>query len=141
MLNLMLFFAALLLFACNGGFMKQDVPEELTAKIMSTFPNAQDLDWEKVGENFEAEFEVNKVDYTALLSPSGEIIMYKYDVPETGFPEAIRTNISQNYNGMKADDYEMLVIDGAEYYQVELDNLGKVFSADGREQTQVTYWE
>jgi len=133
--------ATVFLFSCSNNLSGTEVPAVLTTTLMATFPEATDVEWEKKLEDYEAEFDINKVEYTALMNASGEMIMYKHDVTEQEFPEVVRAVIHQKYNGMKLDDYEKLFLNGQSYFQVELDGTGKVFSSDGQEQTQVTYWE
>ncbi|RDV15686.1 hypothetical protein DXT99_08470 [Pontibacter diazotrophicus] len=122
-----------------------DVPEAVKNTLTTNFSNAMDVEWEKSGTNYEADFDVAGVDHEALIEPSGEMLMYKYDIPETELPDAVTAAISQNYSGMHIDDAERLYQGNDEFYQVDLDNSGTdvhlVFSPDGQEQTEPAYWD
>lgn len=123
----------------------EDVPAAVREALMSSFPNATGIDWEKKGEDFEADFDVDRVDYNAMLTASGTVIKHKYDIPETELPEAIRATITQNYAEHKIDDPEVLVQNGDTLYQVELDHTTSkdeklVFSSDGQQVDQA-YWD
>lgn len=146
--NLMLLLG-LLQFSCDDdkdNDVKPDsVPETVKTTLAANFPNTTGLEWEKVGADYEADFDVDTVDHEALFSANGEMLKYKHDIPEAALPEAVKITISQNYSDMRLDDAEKLLQGNAEYYQVELDNSGAdkklVFSADGQEQTQPAYWD
>lgn len=130
----------------NDDDMKiEDVPATVREALLSTFPEATGIDWEKKGEDYEADFDVDRVDHNAMLNASGTVLKHKYDIPETDLPEAIRATISQNYANHKIDDPEVLVQNGDTLYQVELDHMTSmdeklVFSADGQKVDQA-YWD
>ncbi|PKV67447.1 PepSY-like domain-containing protein [Pontibacter ramchanderi] len=123
----------------------EDVPATVREALSSAFPNATDVDWEKKGEDYEADFDINRVDYSTLFNASGSLMKHKYDIAETELPEPIRANITQNYAEYKIDDPEVLVQDGDTLYQVELDHTTStdeklVFSTDGQKLTHA-YWD
>jgi hypothetical protein len=121
------------------------VPEAVKTTFAASFPNTVGLEWEKIGEDYEADFDVDTVDHEALFSANGEMLKYKFDITEADLPDAVKTAISQNYSDMRIDDAEKLLQGNDAYYQVELENgspdKNLVFSADGQEQTQMAYWD
>ena len=123
----------------------EDVPATVREALMSSFPNATGIDWEKKGEDYEADFDVDIVDYSAMINSSGTVIKHKYDIAATELPEAIRTAIGQNYADHKIDGPEVLVQNGDTLYQVELDHSTSkdeklVFSSNGQQVDQA-YWD
>ncbi|WP_299822360.1 PepSY-like domain-containing protein [uncultured Pontibacter sp.] len=124
---------------------EKDVPQAVKTALAQKYANATDLDWEKSGSNYEADFDVNKVDHTVILDPSGKIVMAKRDIDKKDLPQTINNAIAQKYKGMRLDDIEVVERDGKSYYQVELDEKGNdrhlVFSSDGNEVTEPTYWD
>ncbi|AKD02991.1 PepSY-like domain-containing protein [Pontibacter korlensis] len=122
-----------------------DVPAAVKDTLINTFPNAINIEWEKKGSDYEADFDQTTVDYSALLNASGNLLMHKYDIAESALPEEVKAAISQNYAGYIVDDAEELVQGETTFYQVELDNNKQeqklVFSADGHEQSQQPYWD
>ncbi|WP_162428391.1 PepSY-like domain-containing protein [Pontibacter pudoricolor] len=123
----------------------KDVPSTVAAALTQKFANATDLDWEMNGTNYEADFDVNRVDHNVLIDPSGKILMTKRDIQKKDLPQAVSSAISQNHKGLRLDDMEVLEIDGTTYYQVELDDKAGdkklVFTADGKEASNITYWD
>ncbi|WP_266203833.1 PepSY-like domain-containing protein [Pontibacter kalidii] len=137
------------LFACDNDkdddIKPDDVPAAVKETLSSTFPDAQHVEWEKKGEDFEADFDVATVEHDALFNASGSLLMHKFDVAETELPEQVKTAISQNYADYRIDDADELQKDGTTFYQVELEKDKQeqklVFAADGQEQTGVQYWD
>ncbi|WP_276498725.1 PepSY-like domain-containing protein [Pontibacter litorisediminis] len=123
----------------------KEVPEAVKSALTQKYANATDLEWEKDGNNYEADFDVDRIDYAAMIDPSGKILMTKRDVMEKDLPQGIRTAIDQKYKGMRVDDVEQVEKDGKTYYQLELDQKGQdkkiVFAEDGQEVTEPTYWD
>ncbi|WP_276499625.1 PepSY-like domain-containing protein [Pontibacter litorisediminis] len=136
------------LFACdkNSDDVKPgDVPAAVKETFGSTFADAQHVEWEKKGEDYEADFDVATVEHDALFSASGNLLKHKYDLPEAELPEAVKASINQNYAGFRVDDADVLVQEGNTLYQVELEQGNQeqklVFAADGQEQTGIPYWD
>jgi uncharacterized membrane protein YkoI len=123
----------------------KEVPAAVTSALTQKYATPTDLDWEMEGSNYEADFDVNRVDHTVLLDPSGKILMTKHDIQKKDLPQAVSSAISQKYKSMRLDDMELVEKDGKSYYQVELDAKGTdtklVFSADGKEVTEPAYWD
>ncbi|PRY09015.1 putative PepSY-like beta-lactamase-inhibitor [Pontibacter ummariensis] len=139
---------SLFLLSCNNDdddVAPNDVPEAVKSTLTASFSNAMNVEWEKVGDNYVAEFEVTGNEYDALIDPSGQLLLYKYDIPESELPDAVSAAIHQNYSDGQIDDAERLYQGNAEFYQVDLDNKGTglhlVFSPDGQEQTEPAYWD
>jgi uncharacterized membrane protein YkoI len=123
----------------------KDVPEAVKNALSQKYANATDLDWEKHGDNYEADFDVDRIDHAAMIDPSGKILMTRRDVMEKDLPQGLRTAIGQNYKGMRVDDVEQVEKDGKTYYQLELDQKGQdkkvVLAQDGKEVTDPAYWD
>ncbi len=140
-------FMASTLFACDNNsddVNPDDVPAAVKETLLSSFPDAADIDWEQKGDDYEADFDVNKVDYSALFNASGSLIKHKQDIPESELPDAVRAAINTDYAAYRLDDIERLEEGQTMLYQVELDNNTKdeklVYSADGQQAQQV-YWD
>lgn len=87
---------------------QKDVPQAVSSALTQKYANATDLDWEMDGANYEAEFDMDRVDHTVLLDPSGKILMSKRDIMEKDLPQTVRTAIGQNYKSMRLDDIELV---------------------------------
>lgn len=134
-------------FAANAqDVASKDVPQAVAAALSEKYPNASDLDWEMKGNNYEADFDVDRIDHKVVIDPSGKILMSKRDIMKGDLPQAVTAAIDKNYKGMRLDDMERIEKDGKTYYQVELDKRGQedkkvVFSEDGQEVSDPAYWD
>lgn len=123
----------------------RDVPRPVMKAFNSTFPDASDVEWEKKGKEYEADFEIQNIDYSARFSAQGNLVMQKNDVLVLDIPDAVNSTIENEYAGYHIDDVEKIEIEGREYFQVELDGKMRdrkvVFSADGNKANTVKYWD
>jgi len=124
---------------------ENEVPSVVSNTFQQEFPNATDVEWETVGADYEADFEVETVDYSALISAEGAVAKYKYDIAAASLPEAVTEKIVAEYENKRVDDSETLVIDAVTYYQVELDDEPEdqqvIFNEDGTVNVDVLYYE
>ncbi|MEJ8804503.1 PepSY-like domain-containing protein [Pontibacter sp. H249] len=139
-------FSSLFLLSCVSQSVPQNkVPSVVVNALSSNYANAANVEWEKVEDTYEAEFEVDSKEYTVQLSTAGNVMQTKYDVAETELPEAIKNTISSKYQSYKLDDIELLEKGGQQYYQVELEGQTEdknlVLDNSGNEQTAIAYWD
>jgi len=130
---------------CSQNLAVGELPSLVQNGLKTQFPTATDVEWEKNGNLFEAEFDINQTDHTALLDGTGKIVMHKQDIEATQLPEPVAKALRTNFSGYQIDDLEQVEKNGQTLYQVELEkNFGldqkKVFSADGTPST-LEYWD
>ena len=141
-----LFFSGSAILATNAQDIKEkDVPQAVTSALTQKYTGITNTEWEREGDNFEAEFDREGTEHTVLLNPSGEILMTKSDVLLNDLPQPIKSALDQKYKGMPVDDTELLEKDGQTFYQLEVEEKGTdrrlVFSSDGQEATAPAYWD
>src|SRR5690606_23705028 len=122
-----------------------DVPRPVMEAFNSTFSDAYDVEWEKKGKEYEADFEIQNIDYSARFTAQGKLVMQKNDILVLDIPDAVNTIIESEYEGYHIDDVEKIEMDGEEYFQVELDGKMRdrkvVYTADGNKANKVKYWD
>ncbi|MDX1426555.1 MAG: PepSY-like domain-containing protein [Salegentibacter mishustinae] len=136
---------AMVFTACEDDDMRNaDIPSVVLNGFTEQFSNATGVDWEKKADLYEAEFEIEKVDYEAILSSDGTIVKYKYDVSYDALPEAVQASITADYDKKNIDEIELIQISEKSYYQVEFDaepNDNKIiFEESGQVTTEITTW-
>ena len=112
--------------------------------FQSNYPKASDVEWEMLGDDYQVDFEIERVDYEAIFSAEGDMLKYKYEISSTELPEAVKKAITANYANYQIDDTDILVINKDLYYQVELDGKPDkhlVLNEDGSENASITYWD
>lgn len=113
-------FCGIISTACGQKTSPADVPSVVLNTFNLEFKNVEDVEWEKKGNNYEVEFEIQDVDHAALISAAGKLLKYKKELEINELPEHIKTSIVSTSSG-KIGDLDLLVIDNNQYYQVEID--------------------
>jgi len=120
-----------------------DTPSVVLNAFQSEFPNAKDIEWDENKDGFEVEFEIEKIEHTAVLSSEGNITRYKYDILHSELPKLVNQTIESNYDHNKLDDIEILKIDDETYYQVEFEGNFMdekiVFNTTGEVNSEIEY--
>ena len=137
-----------LITSCKGqNITSAKVPSVVLNTLKSKFPTANDIDWEKPGNIYEAEFDLNdSTEISIQIDEAGRLLLQKHDIQNSDFSSLIALKIQQQYKGYKIEDVEKLEKDGTTYYQVELKGKGKkdrnlVFSSDGNEINNIPFWD
>ncbi len=91
-------------FLFNGGLFAQDleeeqVPQMVKAKLNKMFPGAEEVDWTKEGNNYEADFEKNDRDIQVLMDEKGTVIETEYEINLSELPKALNEYVSQKFQG------------------------------------------
>ncbi len=139
---------ALLIVSCQGQNISKDkVPSLVLNALKSNFPLANKVDWEKHGNLYEAELDLNDTTEVSLrIDDAGKLIMKKQDISKIELPTGVMNTIKSQYNTYEIDDVEKIQKNDSVYFQVELKAKGKrelnlVFSANGNEEKEITYWD
>lgn len=111
--------------ACDNEIASSQVPSIVKNTFMNHFPQARDTEWEIQDEDYEVSFEIDNVDYDALLDSSGNLLKYKYEIARIALPESIKSFLEKNYPQEKWENAEHIIEGNIEYFQLELDDFFK----------------
>jgi len=136
---------AMVFTACEDDDLRNsDIPSVVLNGFTEKFTKATNVEWEKMADVFEAEFEVDRVDYNAILNLEGTIVKYKYTISYDALPQAVQASITADYDSTKIDEIELIQISETSYYQVEFDaepNDNKIiFEESGETANDVAPW-
>ena len=98
-----------------------DVPAELRTAFEQAQPNASDVEWEKEGENYKVEFDVNWQDHEIWYTSDASIVKTEKDIKKKELPDSVQSTISSKYSGYRVDSIEMTEENGSATYEVELE--------------------
>ena len=103
------------------------IPSVVLNGFQQQYSEAIDVEWEKQDSNFEAEFDLNNVDYAVLINQQGEILKAKHDVNLEEVPENVVSKVKVDYPDYTIDDVEILEEGERRYFQLELNGnlMGK----------------
>ena len=117
--------AAVLLFAAATvsaqDLKMEDVPSNLMTTFSSAYANAKDIEWEKKGNDFKVEFEVNRLDHDIWYDAQGGVIKSKIEISASALPSIITSAVKTKYPDYKIDSVEVLELNGVKSYKVEIE--------------------
>ena len=118
---------------------KIEIPAATKSAFEAKYPNAEKVSWgvEKPGE-FEAEFQLNGVESSALFDSKGQFLESETEIKESELPQAIKSTIAKDFVGYKINEveessdakgvvtYEMEASKGKEKFEISFDANGKL---------------
>ncbi len=117
--------AALLLFATaavSAQDLKTDeVPANLQSKFNTAYTNVTDVEWEKKGDHYKVEFEINKMDHDVWYDAEGNVIKSEIEISASELPSAISSAVKAKYADYKIDSVEVSEEGGKKTYEVEIE--------------------
>ncbi|MFZ1358596.1 MAG: PepSY-like domain-containing protein [Saprospiraceae bacterium] len=108
------------------------VPEAVKSEFKSKYPSVSKVKWEKEELNFEAEFEINKVESSVVLDGSGKILEIESEISQNQLPGVVQSYLKKNHSGEKIKEVAKITdSNGVVTYEVEIKSGDKIFDTDG----------
>ena len=139
---LFIFSAALISLNMNAQKITADnVPSSVTTAFKAKFSIAEKTTWELEYDNYQADFSVGKVDFSALFDKDGKWLETVTYIKPSDLPKAVKETLGKKYgevlSAYKLDDvekvetekttkYTMDVIKGEETFELEIDSEGRI---------------
>ncbi len=97
------------------------VPAVVTNAFNVKFSSAKDVKWEmEKSGNFEAEFKLNRVEYSANFDQNGKWLKTETEIEVSQLPKGVTDAIAKEFAGYKIDEAEMAVtFDNKITYEIE----------------------
>ena len=116
-----LIFAAGLTFAFTN-LDDQKVPQAVKDAFSEKFPTAKKVDWEKENDQeWEAEFKLNKVEYSANFLADGTWKETEHEISETEVPQQILSSLKSNFPDYEIEEVEMSEKNEGTFYEFEIE--------------------
>lgn len=125
-----------------GNLMAQDLPKSqvpsvIANKFAAQFPKARDIDWERKGELYNVEFELDRnMDHEIWYDKDGQLVKHKEDINKSNLPAGVTKALQRDFKGYRVDDIEKITEGTAVTYKMELDSFTKdwniVMDANGK---------
>ena len=130
--------------ACDGEIATSEVPSVVENTFEKKFPNATEIEWETFGKDYEVDFEIKDIDYSARLDLSGNLLTYKFEIEEETLPVSLKSFLQKEFRDKQWDDPEVVVFNNDSYYQLEIDGFFKdkklVLDEKGNTIHKIKYW-
>ena len=109
------------------------VPEIVTKSLMSKYPNAKNVKWDKEENNYEASFESNKIENSVLFNANGKIIETEVEISTAQLPKSILSYLSKNYKDQKVKEAAKIISEkGIVTYEAEIKGKDLLFDENGK---------
>lgn len=110
----------------------QNIPYPVKNAFKQKFPDVKKVNWDKEKSNYEASFEVNKIDNSILFDSNGNIIETEVEIQVNQLPKGVATHINSNYKGQKIKEAAKIIdAKGNETYEAEINGKDLVFDNKG----------
>lgn len=137
-------FAFFTIVSCDNEIKSAEVPSIVLNTFKSQFPNAMDIEWEIINDDYEVSFELKNIDHDALLDRSGNLLKYKYEIDETALPGSIKFLLKQQFPQEKWEDFEHIIVGTSNFFQMEVDGFFTdkklVVDSLGKMMPNIKYW-
>ena len=112
---------------------EKDVPTLLKTTFKKQYPNTKEIKWEKEGENFEAEFELNKTEQSGLFDAQGSILETELEIELNQLPSAVLEYIKANYKGQSVKEAAKITdANGKITFEAEVGKMDVLFDESGK---------
>ncbi len=134
MRKLFLSLAALSVFTMFAfSFGGDETPAPVKASFAKLYPNITKVKWGKENANYEAEFEVNKVETSCLFDDKGSLLETETAIEVSALPKAASDYVSKNFPGEKIKEAAK-IIDSKKVvtYEAEVNAGDLIFDSNGK---------
>ena len=120
------------MFVLAVGLYGQDIPEDrIPESVLSTFRTTygtiSDVSWEREDDMFEAEFDLDGMEVSLLITPDGTIVATEQELPLSEIPASVRSAIQNLYPGASLEEGERITTHEGMTYEVEIRSGGKEY--------------
>lgn len=112
---------------------EKDIPSSVKEALHKAYPNAKEVKWDKEGENYEASFDVNKIDNSALFDGTGNLLETEVEIELNQLPSSIIDYVKTHYSGQKIKEGAKITDSkGTITYEAEIKGMDLLFDSNGK---------
>jgi hypothetical protein len=110
-----------LIFAQKYQKLQIELPDTVKTAFAKKYKTVKKVDWEKEGEDYEAEFEYNGSELSVLYAADGKLKQIETEIEKSAVPKSIVTYCDKNFMGLKITEASKIKdLAGNMTYEVEL---------------------
>ncbi len=122
---------------------ESEVPAAVKEALKKQYPNVKEVEWEKEGNNYEAEIELvqvpmdgkgkkREVEKSLEYTATGELVKTEEQIEIKALPAAINDYVNKNYPGKKIKEASKITeANGTIKYEAEVEKQDLIFDANG----------
>lgn len=125
---------SMLSFVSFGQKVKEkEVPQIIQKALHEKYPNAKSVKWDKEKNNYEASFDVNKVDNSILFNGEGKIVETEVEIQISKLPKNALVYINKHFKNQKVKEAAKITNQkGAVIYEAEIKGTDLLFDENGK---------
>lgn len=132
-MNMQKTIALFICFTITLGTFATNIPVAVKDTFSKRYPHITKVKWDKESENYEASFDVNKVDCSVLFDSNGAILETEMEIELADLPSVVLNYIKTNYGGKKAKEAARITdAKGIVVYEIELKGMDILFDNTGK---------
>ena len=111
----------------------KDVPAPVKAAFQKQYPNVSKVEWEKEDGNYEAEFDINKIENSVLYDSSGKLLETEMEIQLKDLPAGVLEYVQTNYKGQKVKEAAKITdANGTVTFEAEIGKMDVIFDEKGK---------
>ena len=120
------------LFANAQKVKETEVPAPVKTSFEKQYPGIKVEKWEKEGTNFEAEFDLKKVETSSLFDANGTMLETETEIKVSELPKGVTDYVTKNLGGKKIKEASKIVdASSVTTYEAEVDGADYIFDTNG----------
>jgi hypothetical protein len=109
-----------------------DVPAAVKKTFAMHYSTVKEANWEKEGTNYEAGFDLNKVETSVLIDPSGNLMETETEIAVSELPPTVSAYLAKNLKDQKLKEAAKIIdAKGIVTYEAEIGNADYLFDSKG----------
>ena len=112
---------------------EKDVPAEIKSSFTTLFAAAKEVKWEKEKGNYEAEFDLNKTEQSALFDEKGTLLETEVEIELSQLPDGVMEYVKTHYaNKTVKEAAKITDTKGTVSYEAEIKGMDLMFDSSGK---------
>jgi hypothetical protein len=111
---------------------KVEVPEVVQQAFKKLYPTAKGVEWEKEGNNYEAECDMAKEEISVVFDSKGALIETEKEIAVKALPQAASAYLQSNLPGKKVKEASKITMaNGTVFFEAEVNGKDYIFDEQG----------
>ncbi|MFI5135303.1 MAG: PepSY-like domain-containing protein [Chitinophagales bacterium] len=136
MKKLFTLFIIIISFAISARAQKlkeSQVPAPAVSAFHKMYPEVKEYSWSKDEGNYEAEYDMNKMEMAATFDKDGNLVETEKGIPVKDLPAGIADYVSKNYSGASIKEASQVTdAKGVKTYEAEIKGKDLIFDENGK---------
>lgn len=109
------------------------IPDDVMDRFTLLYPDARNIDWQIIKENYKADFKNDKATTMALIAWDGALLKTETEIKTTALPETAIDYLAQNFPAKKIEQAAIIEDkDGIITFEAVLDKVDLTFDCTGQ---------